>query len=133
VRVARDALELAQPPRVRRVDRDQAADRAELESRRLDDCPPLIRAHAREVPDIPVQRAGERDDGAGIEPTRREHRREGVEVRVAVRGDDRFGAHNAFIVPGPREPPQTRAMASISTSAPDGSAAISTVDLAGGL
>src|SRR6266852_9649377 len=37
--------------------------------------------------DLPVQRAGERDHGVRIEPARREHRREGVEV--GVRSEER--------------------------------------------
>ena len=91
--VARNGLEVSEPAGVRRVDGDQPADRVDLQPRRLDDRAELVRVQAVEVADVPVQRAGERDHRVRIEPTRGQHRREGVEVRVAVRGDDFFGAH----------------------------------------
>ena len=99
-RVARHALELAEPARVRGLDDDQAGDPVGFDPARLGDVE-LLSVQAVEVANVPVQRAGERDDGAGIEPARRQHGGECVEIGVRVRDDD---VHATKVRPVPRQP-----------------------------
>ncbi len=98
VRVERQRLELRQPAGARRLDDDQPAHRAQLETRRLDELQ-LLRVQPAQLPDVAVQRAGHADDGTRIEMADGEHRRERVEVGVRVRGNDCLGPHGTEIVP----------------------------------
>ncbi len=100
-RVERRRLELAEARGVRGLDDDQAADRVELEARALHHGLELVRVQAVELADVAVQRT-DRDDGAGIEPARGDHRRERVEVGVPVGGDDLLGPHRLIVPPSPR-------------------------------
>ena len=63
--------------------------------------PELLRVQAVELADVAVQRT-DRDDGAGIEPARSDHRRERVEVGVPVGGDDLLGPHRLIVPPSLR-------------------------------
>ena len=118
-----------QTARIRRLDDDQPANGVELETRRLDELQ-LLGVQPAQLPDVAVERAGDADDGPRIEAAHGEHRRERVEVGVRVRGDDGLGPHGTEIVP--LRSRQASATASISTSAPAGSAATSIVARAGG-
>src|SRR5919204_1475750 len=126
LRIERQGLELAEPRGVDGLDDDQAPDRVELEPGSLDHEVQLVCVQAVELPDIPIQRSRQADDGAWIEPARRQHCRERVEIGVRVGGDDCFRTHGGNIVA------YACATASISTLAPDGSAATWTVARAGG-
>ena len=88
--VAGDALELAEALRLHRLDDDQPADGVEVDAPGLRDLE-LVRVQAVELAHVAVERAGERDDRARIEPPRGEHGRERVEVRVRVGDDDVHG------------------------------------------
>jgi hypothetical protein len=99
----RDRLELAQPRGLRRLHDDQAPDRAGLEPGRLHQLE-LVGVQPHEVADVAVERPGQRDDRAGVEPARGELRRERVEVGVPVRGDHGLGAHPAHSAPGRHGP-----------------------------
>ena len=133
-RVERDRLELAEPRRARGLDDDQSPDRVELEAVGLDDGVELVRVQAVEVAHVAVERS-DRDDRARVELARGEHRRERVEVRVPVGGDDLLGPHGLIL---PRTTPcglrraQVWAIASISTRAPTGSCEMPIVERAGG-
>ncbi len=114
LRVEGDAFELAQPGRVRGLDHDQPADRAQIEPRSLDDVE-LLGVETGELAHVPVQGARRADDGVRVEAPRSEHRRERVEVGVAVGGDHVFGPHRvncagagAFAEPGERTPATPR-------------------------
>ena len=61
----------------------------------------LVRVQAVELADVAVERT-DRDDRAGIEPARGEHRRERVEIGVPVGGDDLLGPHRLILPPPPR-------------------------------
>ena len=88
--IAGDPLELAEALRLHRLDDDQPADRVEVEPPGLRDLE-LVRVQAVELAHVTVERAGERDDRARIEPPRGQHGRERVEVRVRVGDDDVHG------------------------------------------
>ena len=62
----------------------------------------LVRVQAVELPDVPVQRPGQRDRRARIQPPRGQHGRERVEVRVGVGDDD---VHASRLDPRGRIPP----------------------------
>ena len=102
LRIERDRLELAEPGRVSRLDDDQAADRAEVEPGRLYEAE-LVRVQAVELAHVPVERTGQAADRLGIQATRGEHRREGVEVGVPVGRDDGVGLHAFHSASAPRE------------------------------
>ena len=83
---------------VRRLDDDQAADRADLEPRGLCELE-LVGVQAVELADVAVQRARQAGDRLRVETTRGEQRREGVEVGVAVSRDDGLCAHRPIVPP----------------------------------
>ena len=89
--------ELAEPVGVHGLDHDEPGDRVGID-------PPgvghveLVRVQPVEVADVPVQRAGERDDRAREQAARGQHRGERVEVGVRVRGDD---VHELKVRPEP--------------------------------
>ena len=87
---ANHLLELAQTLGMDRLDDHEPRDRLEVEPARLGDVE-LLRVQTVEVAHVLVERPRERDDRARIEPPRREHGREGVEVGVRVAGDDFHG------------------------------------------
>jgi hypothetical protein len=87
-----NALELAEPRGVNRLDDDQAADRLQLEPRRVDELE-LLGVEPRELSHVAVERPREADDRVRVEPARREERPERVEVGVPVRRDDRRRLH----------------------------------------
>ncbi len=93
-------LELTEARRIRRLDDDQPRDRRRVEPRGLYQLE-LVDVQAAEVPDVPVQRAGERHDRAGVEPPAGEHRREGVEIGVRMACDD---VHRISVGAGPVRP-----------------------------
>ena len=72
----------------------------ELQPAGVDHVLELVRVEAVEVADVSIQRA-DRDDGARIQEARSEHRPEGVEVGVSMRGDDLLGSH-VLILPRPQ-------------------------------
>jgi hypothetical protein len=83
-------LELAQALAVDGLDHDQAPDRRRVEPAGLDQLE-VVGVQPVELPDVPVQGAGERDRRAGVEPACGQHRPESVEVRVRVGDDDVHG------------------------------------------
>src|SRR5205823_15018517 len=72
------------------------ADRVELEPRGLDRAQ-LVCMEARELPNVAVQRAGEADDGFGVQPPRSEHGRKSVEISVPVGSDDLLRTHGLIV------------------------------------
>ena len=95
VRVERDGLELAEPAGAWSVSTTISRRIASSSSRAASTSAELVRVQAVELAHVAVQRAGEADDGARVEPARGEHRRERVEVGVPVGRDDRLGPHAA--------------------------------------
>jgi hypothetical protein len=90
--VEHDRLELAESTSANRLDDDQAADRREVDPADLDHVQ-LVGVETVEVADVAVQRRGQRDRRVRVQPARGQLRRERVEVRVRVRGDDGLGLH----------------------------------------
>ena len=99
LRVERDRLELAEPRRVHRLDDDEPLDRAQVEAGRLADVE-FVGVQTVELAHVPRERAGQRRDGALVEPAHGEERRERVEVGVRVRGDDGLGPHGPHSASG---------------------------------
>src|SRR5215210_9506094 len=83
----RNLLEFTEPAWLDGLDHDQPSHLVRVYAPRLDDVEP-VSVEAVELAHVSVQRARERDGRAGIKATRREHRREGVEVGIDVRDDD---------------------------------------------
>jgi hypothetical protein len=98
VGIERHRLELAEASRMRGLDDDQATDRVELEPSGFDD-PQLVGVEPVELAHVSVERPGDARDGARVQPPGGEHRRESVEVGVAMCGDDVLSAHLGSIVP----------------------------------
>jgi len=95
-RIERDRLELAEPRSGGRLDHDQPSDGVEFEPPRLRYRPELVRVQAVEVADIAIERT-DCDDSTGVQKACSEHRRERVEVRVPVGGDDLLRAHELIL------------------------------------
>ena len=94
--VERDRLELAETRRLPRLHDHQAPYGIRLEPADLDDRLELVCVEAVELAHVAVERA-DRHDGARIEPARGEHRRERVEIGVAVGCYDGFGPHGGIL------------------------------------
>ena len=99
--VARDLLELAQALRCDGLDHDQPPDRRGVDAAGLGELE-LVGVQPVELPHVPVQRAGQRDRRARVQPPGGEHGPERVEVRVRVGDDD---VHGTKVSPALHQPP----------------------------
>jgi hypothetical protein len=99
--VPRGCFELAQAFRMRRLDDDQPFDRPGIDPAGLGDGQ-LFGVQTIEAPHIAVQRPGQRDHRARIQPPGGEHGRKRVEIGVRVGDDD---LHGTKVSPALRQPP----------------------------
>ena len=87
-----DLGQVAQPVEPRRLDHDHPRDRGQVAPRRVRQVE-LVLVQRDELADVAVEAAVQQDPGARVQPPRRQHRPERVEVGGLVPDDDLGGAH----------------------------------------
>ena len=95
---AAQVAEVAEAVGVDGVDEDEPAHAVAVHVRRVDHRYG-VGVERLELPDVAVHRSPEADVRFGVELVRRDHGREGVEVGVAVRGDE-FGRAHGWSIRG---------------------------------
>ena len=117
---------VAQAAQLRGLDHDHPGDRGQVAAGGVGQGQ-LLLVQRGELAHVAVESAVHEHGRTGVQPARRQHRAEGVEIRVLV-GDDHLCRPHAQRVPEP----YVSAIASISTRAPAGRPATCTVERAGG-